>query len=175
MTLEAIYFISQILAAGAIFGSLVFVGLQVRQSTEQAKKNEEALRAASAYEAYKHQSIQNHELARHPELIEMIFRDWGSDDFETKFSEREYLQYRYLSRGVFQGLIGTFHLYKSGSLEYEAFEPQLIWIKDLLATPAGRRIFEEEKATGVFPHSYLAEIGELDAWVPDEQDGQKTD
>ncbi|MCC6707718.1 MAG: hypothetical protein IT492_09170 [Gammaproteobacteria bacterium] len=32
MTLEAIYFISQIIAAGAIVASLLFVGLQLRQS-----------------------------------------------------------------------------------------------------------------------------------------------
>jgi len=37
MTLEAIYFISQILAALGIMASLIFVGLQVRQGTRQAK------------------------------------------------------------------------------------------------------------------------------------------
>ena len=37
MTLEAIYFISQIAAAVGIMASLIFVGLQVRQSTKQAK------------------------------------------------------------------------------------------------------------------------------------------
>jgi len=37
MTLEDFYFISQIIAALGIMASLIFVGLQVRQSTRQAK------------------------------------------------------------------------------------------------------------------------------------------
>ena len=37
MTLETIYFISQVLAAVCVIASLIFVGVQVRQSTKQAK------------------------------------------------------------------------------------------------------------------------------------------
>jgi hypothetical protein len=37
MTLESIYFISQIVAVIAILASLIFVGLQVRQSTAATK------------------------------------------------------------------------------------------------------------------------------------------
>ena len=45
MTLEDFYFISQIAAALGIMASLIFVGIQVRQSTEQARKAEAARRA----------------------------------------------------------------------------------------------------------------------------------
>ena len=37
MTLEEIYYVSQIAAAVAIFGSLVFVGLQMRAQTQEAR------------------------------------------------------------------------------------------------------------------------------------------
>jgi len=45
MTLEDFYFISQIIAALGIMLSLIFVGIQVRQSNEQARKHEAARRA----------------------------------------------------------------------------------------------------------------------------------
>ncbi len=45
MTLEDFYFLSQIVAALGIMLSLIFVGLQVRQANEQARKAEAARRA----------------------------------------------------------------------------------------------------------------------------------
>jgi len=39
MTLEAIYFLTQIIAALAIIGSLVFVGLQIRANTREHRVN----------------------------------------------------------------------------------------------------------------------------------------
>ena len=43
MTLEALYYISQIVAVAAVLASLIFVGIQIRQNTEQAKRNEDCL------------------------------------------------------------------------------------------------------------------------------------
>ncbi len=40
MSLESIYYISQIIAVAAILGSLIFVGIQVRQNTAQQKREE---------------------------------------------------------------------------------------------------------------------------------------
>ena len=48
MDLEAVYFVSQVVAAFAIVGSLIFVGLQTRAATSQAKRNEAARRNAAA-------------------------------------------------------------------------------------------------------------------------------
>jgi len=47
MTLEDFYFISQIGAAFALVISLIFVGIQIRQNTAQAKRSEEATKAAA--------------------------------------------------------------------------------------------------------------------------------
>lgn len=46
MNLEAIYFISQVIAAVALVGSLIFVGIQIRQSSVQTRLNTRAVRAA---------------------------------------------------------------------------------------------------------------------------------
>ena len=46
MTLEAIYFLSQVVAAVALVCSLIFVGIQIRQSSIQTRLNTQAVRAA---------------------------------------------------------------------------------------------------------------------------------
>ena len=47
VSLEDFYFISQIIAALALVISLIFVGIQIRQNTAQAKRSEEATKAAA--------------------------------------------------------------------------------------------------------------------------------
>ena len=44
MTLETLYYVSQIVAVLAILGSLVFVGVQIRQNTKQAEEAERVAR-----------------------------------------------------------------------------------------------------------------------------------
>ena len=44
MTLETLYYISQIVAVLAILGSLIFVGIQIRQNTKQAEEAERVAR-----------------------------------------------------------------------------------------------------------------------------------
>lgn len=52
MTLEGIYFLAQIIAAAAIVGSLIFVGLQIRANTKEQRfqrAHERAQRVAPAF------------------------------------------------------------------------------------------------------------------------------
>lgn len=53
MTLESIYYVSQIIAVLAVLASLIFVGIQIRQNTEQARRNEEAIKATAAEAAFR--------------------------------------------------------------------------------------------------------------------------
>jgi hypothetical protein len=70
MTLEEIYYISQIVAVVAIFASLIFVGVQVRQNSEQIKANTRSIKAAAAFEGTHSWAATN----------ETIAADW-SDEF----------------------------------------------------------------------------------------------
>ena len=51
MTLETLYYITQIIAVVAVVASLIFVGLQVRQGAEQTRLNTRAVKAAASFEA----------------------------------------------------------------------------------------------------------------------------
>ena len=70
MTLEELYYISQIVAVAAIFASLIFVGVQVRQTSEQIKSNTRSIKAAAAFEGTHSRAATN----------ETIAADW-SDKF----------------------------------------------------------------------------------------------
>lgn len=78
MTLEDFYFISQIVAAIGIMLSLIFVGLQVRQSTRQAKVD--AADTAHRNFADRYQSITREQAA----LNAQAMRDFSSLDGEEQ-------------------------------------------------------------------------------------------
>jgi hypothetical protein len=69
MTLEEIYYVSQIVAVVAILASLIFVGIQVRQSVEQTKlanklaRADMSERAMRAFADVHSQPMSNRELA----------------------------------------------------------------------------------------------------------------
>lgn len=60
MTLEALYFIMQIVAAVSVVASLVFVGLQVRGNTREQRLTR-TIEGIAAYEAFQHLLINSRE------------------------------------------------------------------------------------------------------------------
>lgn len=82
MTLESIYFISQIAAALGVMASLIFVGLQIRQGTSQAK--------ADAAEAA-HRSFQEWYQSATPEQVALNAR--AMRDFSSLSGEEQQLVY----------------------------------------------------------------------------------
>ena len=76
MSLEEIYFLSQILAAAAIVASLIFVGLEVRQNGVNLHLNTQAMQV-SAY----HQAIEQvKDAGMQPDLPALIVRARAGDD-----------------------------------------------------------------------------------------------
>lgn len=68
MTLETIYYITQIIAVVAVVASLIFVGLQVRQDAEQTRLNTSALKATSHHAISDSFNHLNTTLATNPDL-----------------------------------------------------------------------------------------------------------
>ena len=87
MTLETLYYISQIIAVAAVLASLIFVGIQIRQNTEQAKRNEEAIKAASAEAA--HRSFLDWYYTQTPETAAVFAR--AQEGFDSFSAEERYL------------------------------------------------------------------------------------
>jgi len=82
MTLEAIYFISQIAAAVGVMASLIFVGLQIRHGTAQAK--------ADAAEAA-HRSFVDWYYSQTPEMAAVFVK--ANEDFEGLSAEDRFVTF----------------------------------------------------------------------------------
>lgn len=67
MTLETIYFISGIVAAVGVIGSLVFVGLQMHQNTK-------AIRLSSANHFQSSVGEMEYFIAQNPEFVELLVK-----------------------------------------------------------------------------------------------------
>jgi|GEM_PF-995617 len=89
MTLETLYYISQIIAVLAVLASLIFVGVQIQQNTAQAKRNEEAIKAAAAEAA--HRSFLDWYHNQTPELAAIVAK--GQAGLEALNAEERYLYF----------------------------------------------------------------------------------
>ena len=87
MTLEAIYFISQVIAAIALVVSLIFVGVQIQQNTSQGKRNEEAMKAAAAESA--HRALIDWQMSMTPEMAAIAMK--ANADFASLNNEEVFL------------------------------------------------------------------------------------
>ena len=96
MTLEGAYFVTQIVAAFAVIGSLLYVGVQLRQNTM-------ALQATARTAALDGDMSFTQMTVEHPKLISLLTKEEMSKDEKTqlymflvgflRLRERDWLQY----------------------------------------------------------------------------------
>jgi hypothetical protein len=160
MTLEEIYYISQIVAVIAIFASLIFVGVQVRQNSEQIKANTRSIKAAAAFEG-------THSWAATNELIAVDWADnlliMGLSTYDpgktwNDFSDVDRSRIAILNRGLFQKLEGLYFLYKYGSLDKAIWETRLSWAAGCIKLPFYREWWEFEKTQNIWSGEFVAAI-----------------
>lgn len=97
MTLEGAYFLTQIIAAFAVIGSLLYVGVQLRQNTM-------ALQATARTAAFDGDMRFTQMTVEHPNLISLLTKQDMSDHEKSqlymflvgflRLRERDWLQYR---------------------------------------------------------------------------------
>lgn len=121
MNLQDIYYLSQVGAAIALVGSLIFVGVQVRQASNEAKRSSQATRAASAYDANKTWALANIDIAKDPELAALVSKMFDDKNEVGDFSESELARVHFLIRAMLQIWSSHYLLVKEGIL------PQSYW------------------------------------------------
>ncbi len=125
MTLETAYYISQILAVAAIFGSLVFVGLQIRQNTR-------AVKATSHHAVTDSFNAINNMIANDPKLA----RRWqvGMAGVE-RLDEHERVSFEFLQL-AYMRIFETLHYqYTNGTLDRKLFDAELKTMKWAVTFP----------------------------------------
>jgi len=137
MTLEDFYFVSQIVAALGIMLSLIFVGIQMRQSTEQAKRVEAATRVAAMREAHGNLANWYMHTSQHQHLTSLIGK--ALNEFDT-LSDDEMAQYITSGMALLSYAQNAFYEWHSGDLPDEQWKS---WHAALqfLATPGGQKLW----------------------------------
>lgn len=143
MTLEAIYFIGQTVAAVALVVSLVFVGIQLRMGRKQAEEAERVARG---------QVIQNiaAELRQHankmlafPEVYRCFVN--GTDpDTMTEDERSRFFTYCYSTLNMTQNI---FLQHRRGLLDDQTYQSYLPLLVGFVASPAGRIYWARRKST----------------------------
>ena len=128
MKLERWALIAEIVGGVAIVLSLIFVGLQVRQSAEQTALNTDAIRADAIQSLVGQISLQHTLMLENPQLAELRTRIFRGGDFNND-AERDQLQ-------------NFFQLsFRQGELAYRLYELGIINEADLLSLGSFPRVF----------------------------------
>lgn len=156
MDLEGLYFISQVVAAFAIVGSLIFVGLQARAGARQAKRNEETRRAAAA-EAV-HQNFSNYyALAANPEIGRVLLK--GLDDIDA-LSPEENVTFMTGNMVLMSNLQSAFLKWQDGELSEDLWHSWRMAGVSIFATAGGKEFWSRRRYifTGSFVEYVESEL-----------------
>ena len=135
MTLEDFYFISQIAAALGIMASLIFVGLQVRQSTRQAK-------ADAAQSVHDNFAKWYMSFSEHPHLSKIAVRGLAGLD---KLTPEETMHFFTSLLAVMSYTQSAFHKWREGDLDDELWKS---WERSSLSyfdSKGGKEVWELRK------------------------------
>ena len=157
MTLETIYYITQIIAVIAVVASLIFVGLQVRQGAEQTRLNTRALKATSHHAITDSFNHLNTTLATDPDLARIW--DAGNKGIENLKPEELTAYYSILLAyiRVFETL---FFQSQTGTMARELWEAERRVLQFMFALP-GVQQWWAHAALLPFSDAFRAEIGTL--------------
>lgn len=164
VNLEAIYFISQVIAAAALVASLIFVGLQVRAGMAQSRHAEQTARAQvhqEIAESYRQMAL---EWVRYPEMYKFMIMGAETKDMTDQ------------QRQVFGGLYfptmqmgeNIYYQHRNGLLDDDQYETYLGHLSRLLKSPAANDWWQDRKFA--FNPEYVAwidaKLGSLSDFEP---------
>ncbi len=140
MNLEAIYFVSQAVAALALIGSLIFVGLQIRQTREANN---------SARDVLAGQGLR----AAHERLIDPTFSELSLKAHfgEEELSDTDLLRYIGFSQGMLTGTQTTYEFWQRGEAAERTWKPLLHNLETFMVFPVFRVAYRGWRDTHATP------------------------
>ncbi len=153
MTLEEVYFISQIVAVVAIFGSLVYVAIQTRQ-------NSRFIRAKAIWDAQTSIAEVNDRLADGSPISQLIYKVIKSPD--SLIESENYQLHRHF-RGLILRTEAQFALHKNGILDAEVWRLRRKWFRGFMNHPKFMDIWQAEKSNAVITRAFIEEMDTAEA------------
>ncbi|PHR52606.1 MAG: hypothetical protein COA47_17670 [Robiginitomaculum sp.] len=141
MTLNDLYLISQVLAVAALVPSLIYLAVQVRQNTLQARAN-------ASYQFLEATGQINMAMVSNKQVASVMRR--GLENYDVLDAD-EKLQFLWAIGQHLQTHSTMYELYKSKMLPEGQWHPVKKDILTLLATLGGRRVWEDFAMEGLPP------------------------
>lgn len=129
MTLETIYFISQIVAVVGIFASLIFVGLQIRQNTKAIKATSHHA-ITDSFNAINNLILSDPKVARTWRLAVM-----GTTKELEALDEEERISVNFMLLANFRIFETLYYQYRNGTLDKKLFDAELKTLKWAVVQP----------------------------------------
>jgi len=148
--LENLYFISQLVAAIALVPSVIYLAVQVRQNTLQARAN-------AGYQFLEASANLNMEVIGNKQVAGVIRR--GLESYEA-LDEDEKLQFLMFVAQHYQTHSTVYELYQNKMLPESQWHPVRKDILTILATSGGRQIWDEFAVEGL-PPRFVAYVESL--------------
>jgi hypothetical protein len=139
MNWDAIAAISEAAGAVTILISLIYVGVQIRQSTKQFSRSIEASQLAAFERNIESGNRVRELLLLHPELADLMLRGFDSQDNLQKL---EKFRFGMLIRNIFSSMQGGYIRHLALDHDPEGFEGGTRILDDLLANPGVREWLE---------------------------------
>lgn len=159
MTLETVYYITQIIAVIAVVASLVFVGIEIRQGAEQTRQNTRAVKAAASFEAtHSWATFNENALGWSEEQRALVVATASPDKTWDDFSTDEQIFMMVFYRALFQKLEGQFYMYQYGSLDKELWEGRRDWAAGVIRAPFCRSLWEREKLEKIWSDQFIVAL-----------------
>ncbi len=155
MTLESIYFISQIVAVVAILASVVFVGLQIRQSNQAAGQANDLARAELTLIVLNEATAFSDRFIASTELASLRLKIMNDD---KTLSDEEQVQAYYLIYKLISIYEKAYRLHCRNLIETETY----VGLTRVLPTwdgPKFRRWWERNKV--IYGPTFIAEIDRI--------------
>jgi hypothetical protein len=146
MRLEQIFFISQSVAGAGVIASLIFVGLQVRDSTN-------AVRSATAQAVHENFASWYMAIAEHPAELEVVLKGFG--DLEA-LSTVDRAAFNCIFLAFTSHAQNAFHQWRQGHLANEMWTCWEFLLSNMVYSNGGLALWRERSY--VFAEDFRAEV-----------------
>jgi len=141
MTLETIYFISQVIAAVAIVASLLFVGIQLRMGRKQAEDAERVVRGQVLQHIAAEHRQHSIDMLAYPEVYSYFVG--GANQIEmTDHLRAQFSTFCYATLHMAQNI---FFQHRKGLLDDTTFEAYMPMIIGFMSSPAAQTYWESRR------------------------------
>ncbi len=151
MTLNDAYLVSQIAAAVLVAPTLLYLALQVRQNTAQARAN-------AAHQYLETNKDLNLALIANKPMAGVYRR--GTEDFDALDAD-EKTQFFFFTGQYYQAFSNMYDLWKSGALPDSAWRPIRKHMISMMAMPGTRHVWDAWAREGLAPDfvAYVETLG----------------